>query len=123
MRPSNTAGLYRADWDRYKKTFYQHEDQLLNFVSGDEPIADALNNTRNAFSLSADNTRKGLAQSMASYGSTETARQKQAREKSMRLAESGALTSGLNQARLHVKNQQQNVLTGGSLKNYTNQEQ
>lgn len=111
---SNTyAQLVRDQWADYKNTFAPYEQQLIDLSTGNADNLQSEQRATSAVNSAFDTSMGTLARDRSRLGLSVGADQVTDESRLASTQKTGSLVSAVNQARLHAKDRDTAVLTGG----------
>lgn len=116
--------IYRAEWENWMNQFLPNDRKLMNLATSETDNIAAENTARQATQSSFAAARQSDELSRRGLGTALDADESNYLNRSSKLAEAAALTSNINNTRLHAADRDKAIMSGGmvgGLRNLTDQ--
>lgn len=108
------AAIYRAEWQDYLDRFAPYEDKLIDFASNPEEVTKAVDKAGQNVDQGFMTAKGNLDRDRSRYGLNLTGREAASEDRSNAMDKTAAKLAARNSTRLHVQDQQERVMSGGS---------
>lgn len=108
------AQIYRAEWQDYLDRFAPYEDKLIDYAMNPGEVTEAVDRAGENVDQGFMNAQGNLNRDRSRYGLSLNGREAANEERNTAIDKTAAKLAARNSTRLHVQDQQERVMSGGS---------